>query len=169
MFAVQQVPPRSPVKPAGGLVAFVGPQPHFRESGTARERHTGTQHPLAQPQPAGLRHQQEQTQLCCFIVKRNTKDAAQPLACPLGNPTPFPGRIMPGDKVGQDTVNKGGEGLIKPLITRIEQAVLRNQPRGVGGAKGSDQNILHSLLDSKGGLILNPLRASTNSDPRRRI
>ncbi len=144
-------------------MAFMRPELHFLVSRCLGKAHTGTQKPLSQPQTARLGHQKEQAQFCGLRVEFDAEDTPQSLALCLGDPTPFARGIMIGNKTVQNTRNERGEAVIKPLITGIEGSMTLNQPRRVLRVKRSDAHILHTVSERKGGLILNPVRASRNA------
>ena len=162
-LAVHQLPSGGLVQGAGGLVAFMRPELHFLVSPCLGKAHTGTQKPLSQPQTARLGHQKEQAQFCGLRVEFDAEDAPQSLALCLGDPALLTRWVMIGNKSIQNTRDQRGETVIKPLIAGIEGAVTLNQPRRILGLKGSDAHILHTVSERKGGLILNPVRASRNA------
>lgn len=139
------------------------PELHLLVARRLGKAHTGTKKPFAQPQTARLGHQQEQAQFCGLRVELDAEDAPQSLAFCLGDPAPLIRGVMIGNKPIQNTRDQRGEAVIKPLIAGIEGSMTFHQPRRVLRLKKSDAYILHTVSERKGGLILNPVRASRNA------
>lgn len=141
----------------------MGPELHLLVSRCLGKAHTSAKKPLSQPQTPRLGHQKEQAQFCGLRVEFDAEDAPQSLAFCLGDPTPFARRVMIGNKSIQKTRDQRGEAVIKPLIAGIEGSMTLNQPRCILGLKSPDPNVLHTVSERNGGLILNPVRASRNA------
>lgn len=70
---------------------------------------------------------------------------------------------MAGDETGKNTGYQRGKAVIETLIAGIKDPVLFHQPGGIISAKRSERNVLHTLSDPIGRLILNPSHVSTKA------
>lgn len=130
-FLFNQLEAGSLVDAARPLEDVVGPQHHLAVAGAPREPQALVDQPGADPHSPCGRLDEQESQLRDAVLLCDAKDTPRRLSFDLGDPRPLPCRLPVLDEVRDDVGDKGLEGVVPPVLGRIEGAMTLHHPAEV--------------------------------------
>src|SRR5215210_1600191 len=145
LLLVDEPEAQSSVDTAGGNEHVIRPQRDLPVAGQSGEANAFFHQPAADAKPAGLRLDEEKTQLGDLLRLPDEKHTADDLAIPLGDPAPLQLRVGLLDELRNDLRHERLEPLIPAVLSGVEDPMTVNDPPHVAGPMGP-QNVRHLWL-----------------------